>query len=130
MVDVHRFGARDVRILEGGFPAWTAAGYPVEQGEQRPRPARSFSRPAERRRRGRPGRGPPRAGRATAQVVDARSAERFRGEAPEPRPGLRSGHLPGSHNLPYGEVVREGRLADPETISAAVRAAGIDPTGR
>ena len=64
----------------------------------------------------------------TAQVVDARSAERFRGEAPEPRPGLRGGHLPGSRNLPYGEVVREGMLADPATISAAVRTAGIDPT--
>jgi thiosulfate/3-mercaptopyruvate sulfurtransferase len=120
------FGARDVRILRGGFPAWTAAGHPVEQGPQRARPTRTFTaRPAagavadlDRVRRALDDR--------STQVLDARSAERFRGAAPEPRPGLRSGHLPGSHNLPYGEVVRDGALADPETITAAVRAAGID----
>jgi thiosulfate/3-mercaptopyruvate sulfurtransferase len=120
-------GGRDVRILDGGFPAWTAAGHPVEQGEQRPRAPRTFRArldaaavaDLDRVRRV--------LDDGTAQVVDARSAERFRGEAPEPRPGLPSGHLPGSCNLPYGEVVRDGRLADPETIAAAVRAAGIDP---
>ena len=120
------FGARDVRILRGGFPAWTAAGHPVEQGPQRPRPTRTFTArlvagavaDLDRVRRA--------LDDGSTQVVDARSAERFRGAAPEPRPGLRSGHLPGSHNLPYGEVVRDGALADPETITAAVRAAGIE----
>ena len=119
-------GARDVRILAGGYPAWLAGGHPVERGETRPRPTRRFTARldaaaiadvAEVRRALDTG---------AAQVLDARSAERFRGEAPEPRPGLRSGHLPGSRNLPYGEVVRDGRLADPETISAAVAAAGVD----
>ena len=120
------FGARDVRILRGGFPAWTAAGHPVEQGPQRPRPTRTFTArlvagavaDLDRVRRA--------LDDGSTQVLDARSAERFRGAAPEPRPGLRSGHLPGSHNLPYGEVVRDGALADPETITAAVRAAGIE----
>ena len=121
------FGARDVRILDGGYPAWMAAGHPVERGAPRPRPARRFTARldpaavadvAEVRRALDTG---------AAQVLDARSAERFRGEAPEPRPGLRSGHLPGSHNMPYGEVVRDGRLADPATITSAVRAAGVDP---
>ena len=47
-----------------------------------------------------------------AQVVDARPADRFRGEAPEPRPGLRAGHIPGSLNLPFAEIVENGRLKD------------------
>ncbi len=54
----------------------------------------------------------------SAQVVDARPADRFRGEAPEPRPGLKSGHMPGSLNLPFSEVVEHGRLKSPETLKA------------
>lgn len=121
------FGARDVRILQGGFPAWTAAGHPVETGAQQPRPVRTFTARLDTAAVADLDQVRLALDSGTAQVVDARSAERFRGEAPEPRPGLRSGHLPGSHNLPYGEVVRDGVLADPTTITAAVRAAGIDP---
>ena len=54
----------------------------------------------------------------SAQVVDARPAERFRGEAPEPRPGLKRGHMPGSLNVPFAEVVEHGRLKSPETLKA------------
>jgi thiosulfate/3-mercaptopyruvate sulfurtransferase len=121
-------GAREVRILDGGFPAWRAAGHPVESGSPAARPARRFTARldpdvvadlADVRRALDTG---------AAQVVDARSPERFRGDAPEPRPGVRSGHIPGSRNLPYNEVVdADGRLADPATITAAVGAAGIDP---
>jgi len=120
------FGAIDVSILEGGFPAWQAEGRPVESGNAPHYPARfdahlkrdwvasmeDVSRALE--------------GRAT-QVVDARSAERFRGEAPEPRPGLRAGHMPGACNLPISKVVKDGKLVDPESIRAAALAAGIDP---
>jgi thiosulfate/3-mercaptopyruvate sulfurtransferase len=63
---------------------------------------------------------------AHAQVVDARSAERFRGEAPEPREGLASGHMPGAFNLPYGELLQDGRLRPPAEIIAAFNAAGVD----
>ena len=54
----------------------------------------------------------------SAQVVDARPADRFRGEAPEPRPGLKSGHMPGSLNLPFADVVEHGRLKSPEALKA------------
>ena len=57
----------------------------------------------------------------TAQVVDARAADRFRGEAPEPRAGLRGGHMPGSFNVPFGEVLQDGRLASPDEIAAAFK---------
>ncbi len=63
----------------------------------------------------------------TAQVVDARPAARFRGEAPEPRPGLRSGHIPGSRNLPFDQLVAEGRLQSPEALHALFAEAGVDP---
>ena len=54
----------------------------------------------------------------SAQVVDARPADRFRGEAPEPRPGLNSGHMPGSLNLPFVEIVEHGRLKPPDALKA------------
>jgi thiosulfate/3-mercaptopyruvate sulfurtransferase len=119
------FGARSVLILDGGFPAWRAEGRPVEQGLPTARPAVFHARQLE-------------AGVASvddvqralasssAQVVDARPGDRFRGEAPEPRPGVRSGHMPGSHNLPFPEVVKDGRLADGATIAAAFAKAGVD----
>ena len=62
----------------------------------------------------------------SAQVVDARPADRFRGEAPEPRPGLKSGHMPGSLNLPFVEIVEHGRLKPPEALKAAFAAHKVD----
>jgi len=103
------YGVEEMRILEGGLLKWIAEGRPLQSGEARPEP-RAFTprlnshfvasledvRAALRS--------------GSAQVVDARPANRFRGEAPEPRPGLKSGHIPGSLNLPFGEVVEHGRL--------------------
>lgn len=119
-------GAPDVRILEGGFPQWIADGRPVESGEQKPAPkvfaakldAAAVRSIAEVRNIVATG---------SATVVDARSGERFRGEAPEPRPGLRSGHMPGSRNLPSGALVADGRLKGDAEIEAAFAAAGVDP---
>ena len=62
----------------------------------------------------------------SAQVVDARSAERFRGTAPEPRPGLRSGHMPGSFNVPYSRLIEKGHLVPRARIEAAFTEAGVD----
>jgi thiosulfate/3-mercaptopyruvate sulfurtransferase len=62
----------------------------------------------------------------SSQVVDARPADRFRGEAPEPRPGLRTGHMPGSFNLPFGQIVENGRLKDKVGLEKAIAEAGID----
>lgn len=120
------FGARDVAILEGGFPAWQRAGFPVEEGEPRPRPRRTFTTRFDRgavadladvRRALETG---------SAQVLDARPGDRFRGEVPEIRPGVRSGHMPGSFNLPSSELIERGRLRDPEALRAAFDRAGVD----
>ena len=62
----------------------------------------------------------------TAQVVDARSAERFRAEAPEPRAGLRGGHMPGSFNVPFGDVLQDGRLKPHDEIAVRFKQAGVD----
>jgi thiosulfate/3-mercaptopyruvate sulfurtransferase len=121
------YGARDVRIMEGGLPRWQREGRPVETGSASPAPARfnatrdastvaSLDQVAEALAKG------------TAQVVDARPGARFRGEAPEPRPGVRAGHMPGSLNLPFDAVTANGALKEPEALRAAMEAAGIDPS--
>lgn len=119
------FGVAQVSVLAGGLPAWIAAGQPVERGQAQPAPARFTPRvdPALVADAAQV-----RAALASgaSQVVDARSAERFRGVAAEPRPGLRSGHMPGAHNLPFQNVVENGRLKDPANLEAAFAAAGID----
>ncbi len=120
------FGARDVKLLEGGFPKWQSEGHPVEGGPQSPRPRRSFTARFDAttvadlgdiRRTLQSG---------DAQVIDARPADRFRGEAPEPRAGVRSGHMPGSYNLPFGELITNGQLKDEAALKAAFTTAGID----
>ncbi|MFJ7267675.1 sulfurtransferase [Streptomyces sp. NPDC099050] len=101
-------------VLDGGLPAWLAAGRPVEQH----RPAYAGPRGSFTAR--------PRAGllvdAATvsaaladpaAAVLDARTRERFAGAAPEPRPGLRGGHMPGAVSLPFGELQRPDGLMRP-----------------
>jgi len=120
------FGSDNVRVLDGGMPTWKAEGRLVETGAAKPRAPKIFT---------------PTFNRAmvasiddvrkvlldkTAQVVDARAAERFRGEAPEPRPGVRGGRMPGSFNVPFGEVVRDGRLKSHDEVAAAFKSAGVD----
>jgi len=61
------------------------------------------------------------------QIVDARAADRFRGEAPEPRPGLRMGHIPGSKNVPWGSVLNDDQtMKAPTELKAIFEAAGVD----
>lgn len=118
-------GARDVRILDGGLPKWKAEGRPTLQGTPTAEPrvfnaifnaAAVADLDAVRRA----------LDTRSAQVVDARSAARFQGEAPEPRPGLASGHMPGSLNLPHETIVKDGRMLAPEMIRSAFAAAGVD----
>jgi thiosulfate/3-mercaptopyruvate sulfurtransferase len=120
------FGATRVAVLDGGFPQWLAEGRPVESGPVRRSPATfevRFDKAAVADAEG------VRDGLASGrlQVVDARAAARFRGEAPEPRPGLRAGHMPGARNLPFTDLIESGRLKTPEAIADAFNAAGIDP---
>lgn len=120
------FGSDNVRVLDGGMPKWKAEKRPLESAPARPRLSKTFT---------------PKFNRAmiasiddvqkvlldrTAQVVDARSAERFRGEAPEPRAGVRGGHMPGSFNVPYSEVLKDGRLKSHDLVAAAFKSAGVD----
>ncbi|WP_034491953.1 3-mercaptopyruvate sulfurtransferase [Afifella pfennigii] len=122
------FGARQVRILEGGLPAWKAAGYRLSSEAPQPTPKRFHPRFLQaavadlgRVRRSLNGSG--------EQIVDARPAGRFRGEEPEPRPGLKSGHIPGSKCLPFDALFAEGepqRLVEAARIRAIFEAAGVD----
>jgi thiosulfate/3-mercaptopyruvate sulfurtransferase len=63
----------------------------------------------------------------SAQIIDARAAARFAGTVPEPRPGLRAGHIPSSRNLPWRDIVGEnGKLKSKEALAAAFATAGLD----
>lgn len=120
------FGARSVVVLDGGLPKWRAEGRPLEAGTPSPEP-KTFHARLDRDAVRSADQVLALTASPDAQIVDARAGERFRGEAPEPRAGLRSGHIPGSFNVPIAEVIRDGRLKSPEEIRAAFAAAGVDP---
>lgn len=119
------FGVRDVSILEGGFPKWKAEGRPVESGMTK-RPPAKFTARKQKELVADLARVSQALDTKSAQVVDSRPADRFRGEAPEPRAGVRSGHMPGSHNVPAGSLVKNGQLVAPDQIKAALDAGGVD----
>jgi thiosulfate/3-mercaptopyruvate sulfurtransferase len=121
-------GVDDVAVLNGGLPKWKAEGRPVESGETERRGERPFSarrnaalvRDADAVRAASENR--------SEQIVDARAPDRFAGEAPEPRPGLRAGHIPNSLNLPYQTLVNaDGTLKTPAELRQAFEAAGVSP---
>jgi len=113
-------GHDDVFVLDGGLKKWLAEGRPVETTAANPAPAQrplafqpnlvaDIADVTEVLTNG------------AAQVVDARSVARFRGEAPEPRASLRSGHMPGALNLPFNEVVNaDGTLKSADELRAIV----------
>lgn len=119
-------GHRESYVLDGGLPKWLAEGRPVEAGEPSPNKgdfiaslAPDLVRNLATMRAA--------IARGDEQIVDARSAARFDGSAPEPRPGLRSGHMPGARNLPWAEVVGgDGRLQPPDKLRQAFETAGVD----
>ena len=122
------FGHQRVAVLDGGFRKWRREGRPVERGVvvlprgsftarlPAPRAVRSLDQVREVVASG------------VEQIVDMRSAGRFAATQPEPRPGLRGGHIPGSLNLPYDQLVGEdGTLLPPEALRRRIEAAGIIP---
>lgn len=119
------FGAKNVFMLDGGFPAWKSEGRNVESGEVK-RPEQTFNADMDTGAVAMMSDVQMALNNKSVQVVDARSAGRFAGRDPEPRPGLRSGHMPGALNVPYTEIVENGRLASPEKIAAAFKKAGVD----
>ncbi|MBY0531007.1 MAG: 3-mercaptopyruvate sulfurtransferase [Xanthobacteraceae bacterium] len=120
------FGAKEVYILEGGFAAWKAGSLPVESGSVARTPGR-FTPKFSRELVANMERVDQSLKNGTAQVVDARPAGRFRGDDPEPRAGVASGHIPGSINVPSSAVVVDGKLAPPEQIRKIFDEAGLDP---
>jgi len=119
------FGARNVFILDGGLHAWKQEGRPLDTGEVK-RPQRTFNAEMDTGAVAMLSDVQMALNDSSAQVVDARSAGRFAGTEPEPRPGLRSGHMPGARSVPSTEIIENGRLASPEKIAAAFKKAGID----
>ncbi len=122
----HVFGHENVAVLDGGLPTWRAEGRPLEAGMPTPTPRRfaarfrpELVRDLDRMRAN--------LERRAEQVLDARSAGRFVGTEPEPRPGLRGGHIPGSLNLPYERLCREdGTLVNAAALRGAFEKAGLD----
>jgi thiosulfate/3-mercaptopyruvate sulfurtransferase len=119
------FGVREVLILDGGLPEWKAEGRPLEFGEVKRTP-RHFTARFDRHAVANAADVQDALASKSAQVVDARAADRFAGKAPEPRPGLRSGHMPGALNLPFNHLVEDGRLVEPARVAKAFTDAGVD----
>ncbi len=123
------FGHDNVRILNGGLPAWKAAGFALQPAMPEP------ATPALFKAKYRPALVSHRADIEKAidtglcALLDARSPERFAGTAPEPRPGLIPGHMPGALNLPAGKLVdpATGKLLSEEQIRKALEAIHFDP---
>jgi thiosulfate/3-mercaptopyruvate sulfurtransferase len=121
------FGHKDVALLDGGLPKWLAEGRPVEDGPPRPRERHFTARFDHSQVRDKTqilanintGR---------EQVLDARAKGRFTGREPELWPGRRSGHIPGSHNLPFTDLLdpTNKTLLPADLLSAKFREAGID----
>ena len=116
-------GHQDVYILNGGQPAWEKAALPVSEQQQygkltyqaTPRPGWFANSGAVLQ-----------AINTEAQLVDARSAPRFKGEVSEPREGVRSGHMPGAFNIPFDTLLKSGHFLPVEQLKAVFDRANID----
>ena len=119
-------GKMDVAVLDGGLPKWQAEGREVEDMppvmrdrhmtvQRQAGLVRDVTQVAHASKLG------------EAEIIDARSATRFRGEVAEPRPGLRAGHIPGAKNVPYGTLLNaDGTMKAPVDLRAVFQAAGVD----
>ena len=120
------FGHTNVRVLNGGLKKWIAEGRKVEKGEAAPKPATFKASFDARRTRSMQQLIDNLAGR-TEQVIDARANERYQGKVAEPRAGLRSGHIPGSLNLPYANLfdAGTGTMKSTDELRAAFLGTGL-----
>jgi thiosulfate/3-mercaptopyruvate sulfurtransferase len=122
------FGHDDVAVLDGGFPKWKAEGRPVDEDPPASTPQeRHFSARFQSMmvRDKKDVLDAVRTGKS--QIADARSPGRFTGKEPEPRPGVRSGHMPGAANVHYATLLnQDGTLKSPDAIAKVFADAGID----
>jgi thiosulfate/3-mercaptopyruvate sulfurtransferase len=119
-------GKMDVAVLDGGFPKWQAEGREVED-----LPPVIRDRHMTASRQNQLVKDVTQVAHAAklhqAEIIDARAAARFRGEVAEPRPGLRSGHIPGSKNLPFGQLLNgDGTMKNPTELAQVFTNAGVD----
>ena len=124
------FGHENVSVLNGGLSAWRAIGGATEIGEQpKPQQGRFTTRPSVGAQHiDMPTIQALLAAESLGQLIDARAANRFSGEAPEPRKGLRAGHIPGSINVPLGTLIDEnGFYKSTDEIRAAFLAGNANP---
>ncbi len=115
-----------VSVLDGGLHKWQAEGHPVEAGVATRAPQKFHARFRPALVRALPQISENLPGKRET-IVDARPAGRFAGTEPEPRPGLRGGHIPDSRNVPSSKVITpEGRLRPPAELDAIFADAGVD----
>jgi thiosulfate/3-mercaptopyruvate sulfurtransferase len=119
------FGHDRVAVLDGGLPKWVAEAKPVVADEETPRPQQTFT--ASLQTGWLAGTGDLMDSLAPGTVLlDARSSGRFTGSEPEPRPGMRSGHIPGSRNLPYSRLLAaDGRMRPVEELRGLLAELGV-----
>lgn len=120
------FGARNVYVLDEGLNGWIARGNTLATGAAQPKPATFNARfntdavvnmqQVEQ------------AMHNKQQILDARAAPRFYAQAPEPRPGLHRGHIPGSINIPYGDLLEDGRFKSLAALKKTFLDKGVDLT--
>jgi thiosulfate/3-mercaptopyruvate sulfurtransferase len=119
------FGARQVALLDGGLQKWTAEARPTESGVPAPRPGHFTPQPVAGAMVGKAALLALLGGETV--IADARSADRFRGDAAEPRPGLAVGHIPGSRSLPQSDFFHpDNSFKQGDELRALFATAGID----
>jgi len=121
-------GKKDVAVLDGGFPKWTAEGHPTED-----LPPIIRDRHMTVQRNAGLVKDVTQVSSASKlkdhEIIDARAPGRFRGEEPEPREGLRAGHIPGSKNVPFRTLLNDdGTMKDNGGLKSAFETAGVDLT--
>lgn len=119
-------GQGNIAVLDGGLPKWQGEGRPIED-----MPPVIRDRHMTVRRQNHMVKDVTQVSAAAKlgdyEILDARSTARFRGEAPEPREGLRAGHIPGARNIPYTSLLNEDQtMKAPDALRAVFDAAGVD----
>ena len=119
------FGAKDVAVLDGGYPAWIAGNRAVETGEST-RLGTIFAATPDLDAVVDAKDVAAALASGSAQVVDARASARYRGLVAEPRAGVRSGHMPGSLNLPFTDLLDGAHFKSDDEMRHVLREAGVD----